>query len=140
MASIDDTKVDFIALLPVDLTEKILGYLVPGGRRHKSPETVMKCCLVSKTWKHVVERSGVWSGIAKSHYLTIPKYMRTEDSLPPRSRLIQIRQRAEMENLFQELVKEEFEFDASMLEEDEDEMQPDLLQMEYGGGMIATGA
>ena len=63
MERFDETKMDFIALLPVDITHKILDYLVPHPDRN-SPGDVLNCCLVSTTWKQVVERSNVWSKVA----------------------------------------------------------------------------
>ena len=141
MESVDETNVDFIALLPVDITQKILNYLVPRrGRLH--PRDLCNCCLVSKTWYNVVEKSWVWSKVARNcghQHLSISKYMRTEDSMTPRSRLIQLRKRILMEDLFQKVVKDEFEFDSSLIKEDEDERQPDLLEMEYEDGIAAIG-
>ena len=101
------------------------------------------CSLVSKAWKHRVERSRVWAAIAKTHLgFKFSRFSLTGDAgkdstRTPKSRLCQLQRR--MKNLSQELDKVELKFDDSLLEEDEGRRHPSLILIEYCDGLIATG-
>ena len=142
MARYVASYVDFIAELPEDVVDTIIGYL----RTSKRPDTTInRCCLVSRTWKRRIERSHIWSILAKKkgQHLTYVDSGEAGNSSTrtPRYRYYQIQRR--LKNLGEELEEEMLILDQSQQRESEAEISGDVPRgvpnLWYGDGIIATG-